>query len=65
MFTLQVHSEVKENEAPQEEHKKGQKISQNQVQIAEERAIDNPGMGAGQKKQAEKISTKGRGGQRK
>ncbi|XP_030805533.1 nucleolar and spindle-associated protein 1 [Camarhynchus parvulus] len=59
----QVHSEMKENEVPQGEHKKGQKISQNKTQITEERAIENPGMGAGQKKQAEKTSTKGRGGQ--
>ncbi|CAN8215034.1 unnamed protein product [Coccothraustes coccothraustes] len=60
----QVHSEMKENEVPQGEHKKGQKISQNKIQITEERAIENPGMGAGQKKKAEKTSTKGREGQR-
>ncbi|NXX69708.1 NUSAP protein, partial [Spizella passerina] len=59
----QVHSEMKENEVPQGEHKKGQKISQNKIQITEEKAIENPGMGAGQKKQAEKASTKGRGRQ--
>ncbi|XP_009100315.2 nucleolar and spindle-associated protein 1 isoform X2 [Serinus canaria] len=59
----QVHSEMKENEVPQGEHKKGQKISQNKIQITEERANENPGMSAGQKKQAEKTSTKGRGGQ--
>ncbi|XP_058663308.1 nucleolar and spindle-associated protein 1 isoform X1 [Ammospiza caudacuta] len=60
----QAHSEMKENEVPQGEHKKGQKISQNRIQITEERAIENPGMGAGQKKQAGKASTKSRGGQR-
>ncbi|NXF15899.1 NUSAP protein, partial [Rhodinocichla rosea] len=60
----QVHSEMKENEVPQGEHKKGQKISQNKIQITEERSIENPGVGAGQKKQAEKTSTRGRGGQR-
>ncbi|NWR98015.1 NUSAP protein, partial [Motacilla alba] len=60
----QVHSEMKENEVPQDEHKMGQKGSQNKIQVAEERAVENPGMGAGQKKQAEKTSTKGRGGQR-
>ncbi|NXT13590.1 NUSAP protein, partial [Prunella fulvescens] len=60
----QVHSEMKENEMPQGEHKKGQKVSQNQIQITEERAIEDSGMGAGEKKQAEKASTKGRGEQR-
>ncbi|NXM63114.1 NUSAP protein, partial [Illadopsis cleaveri] len=60
----QVHSEMKENEVPQGEHKKGQKVLQNKNQITEERAIENPGMGAGQKKQTEKTSTKGRGEQR-
>ncbi|NXQ15105.1 NUSAP protein, partial [Peucedramus taeniatus] len=59
----QVHSEMKENEEPQGEHEKGKKVSQNKNQITEERAIENPGMGAGQKKQAEKTSTKGRGEQ--
>ncbi|NXI15152.1 NUSAP protein, partial [Irena cyanogastra] len=57
------HSEMKENEVPQGEHKKGQKVLQNKIQITEERAIESPGMGAGQKKQAEKTSTKGRGEQ--
>ncbi|XP_039560691.1 nucleolar and spindle-associated protein 1 [Passer montanus] len=56
----QVHSEMKENEVPQGEHKKGEKISQNKI----ERATENPRMGAGQKKQAEKTSTRGRGEQR-
>lgn len=65
MFKLQMHSETKENEVPQGEHKKGQKVSQNKIQITEERAIENPGMDAGQKKQTEKTSTKGRGEQRK
>lgn len=65
MLELQVHSEMKENEVPQGEHKKGQKILQNKNQITEERAIQNPEMGTGQKKQAEKTSTEGRGEQRK
>ncbi|OWK62658.1 Nucleolar and spindle-associated protein 1 [Lonchura striata] len=60
---LRMHSETKENEVPQGEHKKGQKVSQNKIQITEERAIENPGMDAGQKKQTEKTSTKGRGEQ--
>ncbi|NWV56201.1 NUSAP protein, partial [Daphoenositta chrysoptera] len=60
----EVHSEMKENEVPQGEHKKGQNVLQNKKQIAEERAIENPGMGTGQKKQVEKTSTKSRGEQR-
>ncbi|XP_053801270.1 nucleolar and spindle-associated protein 1 isoform X2 [Vidua chalybeata] len=60
----QMHSEMKENEVPQGEHKKGQKVLQSKIQITEERAIENPGMDVGQKKQAEKTSTKGRGEQR-
>ncbi|NXO65494.1 NUSAP protein, partial [Phainopepla nitens] len=60
----QVHSEMKENEVPQGEHKKGQSVLQNKDQITEESAIGNPGMGTGQKKQAEKASTKGTGEQR-
>uniref|UniRef100_U3JUA9 Nucleolar and spindle associated protein 1 n=1 Tax=Ficedula albicollis TaxID=59894 RepID=U3JUA9_FICAL len=56
----QVHSEMKENEVPQDEHKKGQKVLQNKNQITEERAIESPGIGTGQKKQAEKTSTEGR-----
>ncbi|NWT54707.1 NUSAP protein, partial [Erythrocercus mccallii] len=60
----QVHSEMKENEVPQGEHKKGQKVLQNKNQITEEGAVENPGMGTGQKKQMEKTSTKGRGEQR-
>ncbi|NWU01650.1 NUSAP protein, partial [Urocynchramus pylzowi] len=60
----QAQSEMKENEVPQGELKKGQKVSQTKIQITEERAIENPGMGAGRKKQAEKTSTKGRGEQR-
>ncbi|NXE31495.1 NUSAP protein, partial [Ptilorrhoa leucosticta] len=60
----EVHSEMKENEVPQgERDKKGQKVLQNEKQIAEERAIENPGMGTGQKKQVEKTSTKSRGEQ--
>ncbi|XP_068049587.1 nucleolar and spindle-associated protein 1 isoform X1 [Anomalospiza imberbis] len=60
----QMHSELKENEVPQGEHKNGQKVSPNKIQINVERVIENPGMDAGQKKQAEKTSTKGREEQR-
>lgn len=65
MFKLQVHSEIKENEVPQGEHNKGQKVLQSKNEITEERAIENPGIGTGQKQQAEKTSTKSRGAKRK
>ncbi|NXD20527.1 NUSAP protein, partial [Spelaeornis formosus] len=54
----QVHSEMKENEVPQGEHKKGQKVLQSKNKITEERAIENTEMGTEQKKQVEKASTK-------
>ncbi|XP_058685450.1 nucleolar and spindle-associated protein 1 isoform X2 [Poecile atricapillus] len=54
----QVHSEMKENGVPQGEHKKRQKVLQNKNQITEERDIENTEMGTGQKKQAERTSTK-------
>ncbi|NWW37821.1 NUSAP protein, partial [Panurus biarmicus] len=60
----QVHSEMKENEVPQGEHKKGQNVLQIKNQVTEERATEIPGMGTGQKIQTEKASTKGRGEQR-
>ncbi|NXN77694.1 NUSAP protein, partial [Bombycilla garrulus] len=60
----QVHSEMKENEVPQGEHKKGQNVLQNKNQITGESTIGNPGMGTRQKKQAEKASTKGTGEKR-
>ncbi|NWW66914.1 NUSAP protein, partial [Ifrita kowaldi] len=60
----EVHSEMEENEVPQGEHKKGQNVLQDKKQIAEERAIENPEMGTGQKKQVEKTSTKSRAEQR-
>ncbi|NXM42902.1 NUSAP protein, partial [Gymnorhina tibicen] len=60
----EVHSEMKENKVPQGEHEKGQNVLQNKKQIAEERAIETPGMGTGQKKQVEKTFAKSRGEQR-
>ncbi|KFQ70718.1 Nucleolar and spindle-associated protein 1, partial [Phaethon lepturus] len=55
------HSEMKENEVPWSEHAKGQKVLQNEEQLTNKRAIENPGKGTGQKKTPEKISTKSSG----
>ncbi|XP_050192135.1 nucleolar and spindle-associated protein 1 [Myiozetetes cayanensis] len=52
----EVHSETKENEVPQDEQ--GQKVLQNKKQVTKKRAIENAGMGSGQKKQTEKTSVK-------
>ncbi|NWW76211.1 NUSAP protein, partial [Climacteris rufus] len=57
----EVPSKMKENEVPQGEHGKGQKIFQSKKQLTETGDIENPGMGTGQKKQAEKPNTKSRG----
>ncbi|NXE93119.1 NUSAP protein, partial [Menura novaehollandiae] len=56
----EVHLEMKENEVPLGEHENGHKVFQNKKQVTEMRAIENPGMGTGQKKQAEKPSAKSR-----
>ncbi|NXO78828.1 NUSAP protein, partial [Sitta europaea] len=61
----QVRFDMKENEVPQGEHKKGQQVLPNKPRTTEEGALENPGTGTGQEKQPEKqTSTKGRGEQR-
>ncbi|NXR03786.1 NUSAP protein, partial [Sagittarius serpentarius] len=57
------HSDMKENEVPRGEHAKGQKALQNEEKVTKKRAIENPGMGTGQKEQLEKTSTKNSGNQ--
>ncbi|OPJ82949.1 nucleolar and spindle-associated protein 1 isoform X2 [Patagioenas fasciata] len=52
------HSERKENEVPQGEHGKGQKVFQNEEQVTKQRAIESPGMAAGQSEQPEAASAK-------
>ncbi|NXM72870.1 NUSAP protein, partial [Serilophus lunatus] len=57
----EVHSEMKENEVPQNGNEKRQRVFQNKKRVTEKRATEKAGMDTGQKKQAEKTSTKGRG----
>ncbi|NXK90753.1 NUSAP protein, partial [Formicarius rufipectus] len=55
------HSEMKENEVPKGEHENGQKVFENKKEVNEKRALENAGVGTGQKKQAEKTVTKSMG----
>ncbi|KAK2533174.1 Nusap1 [Columba livia] len=57
------HSDMKENEVPQGEHGKGQKVFQNEEfqneeQVTKQRAIESPGMAAGQSEQPKAASAK-------
>uniref|UniRef100_A0A8C6YUJ2 Nucleolar and spindle associated protein 1 n=1 Tax=Nothoprocta perdicaria TaxID=30464 RepID=A0A8C6YUJ2_NOTPE len=53
------HSEMKENNIPQNE--KGKKVLQNDEPVAKKRTIENSDVDMGQKEQPEKISTKRNG----
>ncbi|NXG82143.1 NUSAP protein, partial [Stercorarius parasiticus] len=55
------HSEMKENEVPWGEQDKGQKVLQKEEQVTKKTAIEKQGLGAGQKEQPEKTSTKSGG----
>ncbi|NXV48658.1 NUSAP protein, partial [Uria aalge] len=55
------HSEMKENEVPWGEQDKGQKVWQKEEQVTKKTAIEKRGLGAGQKEQPEKTSTKSGG----
>ncbi|NXN54679.1 NUSAP protein, partial [Rynchops niger] len=55
------HSEMKENEVPWSEQDKGQKVLQKEEQVTKKIAIEKQGLGAGQKEQSEKTSTKSGG----
>ncbi|XP_030900377.2 nucleolar and spindle-associated protein 1 [Melopsittacus undulatus] len=54
----EVHLEMKENEVPQDEQGKGQKVLQTEEQVTEKRATESTGMGAAQKEQPKRTSTR-------
>ncbi|NWU54600.1 NUSAP protein, partial [Dromas ardeola] len=58
------HSEMKENEVPWGEQEKGQKVLQKEEQVTKKTVIEKQGLGAGQKEQPEKTSTKSGGDER-
>lgn len=60
---LQVYLEMRENEVPQGEQGKGQKVFQPEEQVTKKRAIESTGMGTAQKEQPKMTSTKSASGE--